>query len=105
MIPFTNRSRSSVPIGRGFRDSLGVSRRRRARRVRLSVEELERRVVLSISLVVSMTGNLSLSVDGLGTLATSGTIRVQKPAGATVAAAYMAAASTGFSEYQIQNGD
>ncbi|KAB2836674.1 MAG: PEF-CTERM sorting domain-containing protein [Candidatus Brocadia sp.] len=41
--------------------------------------------------VVTETGLISLSVDGLGTTA-SGTIQVEKPAGATVRKAYMAAA-------------
>src|SRR4051794_12420223 len=83
-------------------------RPRRARsplRTPLTVEQLERRIMLSIAPVVTQTGNISLSVDGLGTGASSGTIRVQKPAGATVRAAYLAAASTGFSGYRIQNGD
>ncbi|OOP54930.1 MAG: hypothetical protein AYP45_17645 [Candidatus Brocadia carolinensis] len=41
--------------------------------------------------VVTETGLISLSVDGLGT-DSSGTIQVEKPAGATVRGAYMAAA-------------
>jgi len=40
---------------------------------------------------VTETGKISLSVDGLGTI-DSGTIQVEKPAGATVRSAYMAAA-------------
>ncbi|WP_235856277.1 Ig-like domain-containing protein [Methanolobus halotolerans] len=46
----------------------------------------------SLSPMVTETGKLSLSVDGLGTAGT-GIIQVEKPAGATVRSAYMAAAS------------
>lgn len=96
------------PVGRSFRN------------VRPQIESLEERIMLSstpgtggqltptdfgsIVPIVSQTGNISLSVDGLGTLASSGTIRVQKPVGATVRAAYLAAASTGFTGFQIPNG-
>lgn len=52
----------------------------------------------------TFNGKVSLSVDGLGTNGTTGTIRVDKPTGATVRAAYLAAASTGFSGYTIPNG-
>ncbi|WP_224363079.1 choice-of-anchor A family protein [Hyalangium versicolor] len=54
--------------------------------------------------IVTHSGFISLSVDGVGTNAASGTVQVNKPAGATVKAAYLAAASTGFSSYQIPNG-
>ncbi|MFL5350061.1 MAG: choice-of-anchor A family protein [Hyalangium sp.] len=55
--------------------------------------------------VVTESGFISLSVDGIGTNAASGVVQVNKPsANATVKAAYMAAASTGFSSYQIPNG-
>lgn len=53
----------------------------------------------------STAGQVSDSVDGLGTLADSGTVRVAKPVGATVRAAFLLAASTGFSNYQIPDGD
>lgn len=53
----------------------------------------------------SATGRISLSVDAVGMLGTSGTVEVNKPAGATVRAAYMAAASTGFRMYHITNSD
>lgn len=46
----------------------------------------------SLSPVVTETGKISLSVDGLGTTGT-GIIQVDKPEGATVKAAYMAGAS------------
>ncbi len=55
--------------------------------------------------VVTETGLISLSVDGLGTSAAGGTIHVDKPTGATVRGAYFAAASTGFQNYAIPNGD
>jgi len=53
----------------------------------------------------STSGRVSDSVDGLGTLSDTGTIRVNKPVGATVRAAFLLAASTGYSGYQIPNGD
>lgn len=59
----------------------------------------------AISPVASETGLISWSIDGLGTNSSTGTIEVQKPAGATVRKAYMAAASTGFTGYVIANGD
>lgn len=59
----------------------------------------------SILPVVTETGRLSLSVDGLGTLSSTGTIQVQKPAGATVRSAYLAAATTGFSGVRLVAGN
>lgn len=60
----------------------------------------------SLEPVVSETGKLTLSVDGLGMFPSStGTIQVEKPAGATVKAAYLAAATTGFSGATLVNGD
>lgn len=59
----------------------------------------------SISPVIADSGLISLSVDGLGMTSTSGTIQVEKPAGATVRNAYMAAASTGFTGHRIGNGE
>ena len=58
----------------------------------------------SIIPVVTEIGFISLSVDGLGTNQPSGIIQVEKPVGATVRAAYIAAASTGFSGRQINDG-
>lgn len=55
--------------------------------------------------VVTETGLISLSIDGLGTDEASGIIQVEKPAGATVRKAYMVAASTGFSSRKLANGD
>ena len=51
----------------------------------------------SIVPVVTETGFISLSIDGAGTNASSAIIQVDKPAGATVRKAFMAAASRGFS--------
>lgn len=51
------------------------------------------------------TGQVSLSIDGLGTSTSSGIIQVQKPAGATVRRAFLAAASGGISNRIIANGD
>ena len=60
----------------------------------------------SIVPIVTETGYISLSVDGLGSNAASGIIQVEKPsAGATVRKAYMAAASRGFSGRVLANGD
>ncbi len=50
-------------------------------------------VPLAISPKITETGKISLSIDGLGTDNPSGIIQVEKPAGATVRKAFMAAAS------------
>jgi lysophospholipase L1-like esterase len=56
--------------------------------------------------VVTETGFISLSVDGLGTNDTlGGIIQVEKPEGGTVRGAYLAAASTGFSARFLFDGD
>jgi hypothetical protein len=55
--------------------------------------------------MVTETGSVSASVDGVGTLQTSGVILVDKPAGATVRGAYVAATSRGFSGTQLNNGE
>ena len=60
---------------------------------------------LAITPVITQTGNITLAIDGLGTLNSTGTVDIQKPAGATVRAAYLAAASTGFSMRTLVNGD
>jgi len=59
----------------------------------------------AISPIVLETGKISLSVDGLGTSNATGAIQVNKPAGATVRSAYLAAASTGASGRVLINGD
>ena len=59
----------------------------------------------SIIPLVTETGFISLSVDGVGTNNPGGgIIQVDKPAGATVRGAYFAAASTGFSGRVIGDG-
>jgi hypothetical protein len=59
----------------------------------------------SLAPVVTETGFISWSLDGMGTTAASGTIRVQKPAGATTRRAFLGSASTGFSGRKLANGD
>ena len=51
----------------------------------------------------TQSGLIYMSIDGLGTTAASGTVRVVKPSGATVRSAYLLAASTGFRNFQIPN--
>lgn len=63
-------------------------------------------VAASLLPVVTEVGKISWSIDGLGVYPdTAGIIQVEKPAGSTVRSAYMAAATTGFSGYQLQPGD
>jgi len=59
----------------------------------------------ALSPMVTETGKLSLSIDGLGITGSSGIVQVEKPAGATVKAAYLASATTGFSGATLVNGD
>ncbi len=54
----------------------------------------------SIIPVVTETGFITWSVDGTA----GGTVQVEKPAGATVRSAYLAAASTGFTNRQLNDG-
>ena len=60
----------------------------------------------TLSPIVTYSGNIRISLDALGTNnPAGGTIRFQKPtAAATVRAAYLTAASTGFTGFQIPNG-
>lgn len=62
------------------------------------------RLSLGLNGHYTTTGRIALSVDGLGTLNPSGWVQVLKPAGATVRAAFLAAATTGFSGAIIPNG-
>jgi hypothetical protein len=55
--------------------------------------------------VFSATGSVYLSVDGFGTVSPSGTIEVEKRAGATVRRAFLAASSRGYSEMALRDGD
>jgi hypothetical protein len=60
----------------------------------------------SLAPIYTTSGHISISTDGAGTNAASRTIRASKPnSGATVRKAFMAAASTGFTGYVIQNGN
>ncbi|TMQ12251.1 MAG: HYR domain-containing protein [Deltaproteobacteria bacterium] len=67
----------------------------------------------SLAPVVTESGFITLSLDASGSNGGAyqfrggapGTIRVQKPAGATVRRAFLAAASTGFSGRRLNNGD
>ncbi|MFP5375942.1 MAG: Ig-like domain-containing protein, partial [Acidimicrobiia bacterium] len=59
-----------------------------------------------LSQAALFAGKISLSVDGIGTNDSSGgTVYVEKPEGGTVIAAYLAAASTGFTGYSPVDGD
>lgn len=62
------------------------------------------RLSLGLNGHYTTTGRIALSVDGVGTLNPSGWVQVLKPAGATVRAAFLAAATTGFSGALIPNG-
>jgi hypothetical protein len=59
----------------------------------------------SLAPIVNETGFISWSLDGMGTSAATGTIRVQKPSGATTRRAFLGSASTGFSGRKLANGD
>ncbi|MFQ5605258.1 MAG: hypothetical protein ACE5HS_18490 [bacterium] len=52
-----------------------------------------------------VTGRVSVSVDGVGFLGSDSLIQVNKPPGATVRKAFLAAASTGTSERKLNDGD
>jgi hypothetical protein len=60
---------------------------------------------LDITPVVTETGNISFSFDALGTISGTGSIEVNKPAGATVRRAILIGASRGFSTVVLQDGD
>lgn len=60
----------------------------------------------SIVPMVTEVGKISWSVDGLGVYpGASGIIQVEKPPGATVRKAYMGAATTGFMDIKLADGD
>ncbi|HYY95688.1 MAG TPA: PKD domain-containing protein, partial [Pyrinomonadaceae bacterium] len=59
----------------------------------------------SIKPVATETGKISTSVSGLGITGRRGMLEVEKPAGALVRRAYLAAATTGFHEYLLKPGD
>ena len=58
----------------------------------------------SLAQVAMEVGKISVSVDATGTNSSGTTIRVNKPAGATVRKVYVSSASTGFTGYVIPNG-
>jgi hypothetical protein len=69
--------------------------------VGLTTERLE-----AVKPYVTENGKISLSVDGLGVYPNNtGIIQVEKPAGATVRKAYFAAATTGFRNVKLSDGD
>lgn len=94
--------------------------KRKVRRQR-RFERLEDRTLLSVSPgevngisgtdfgsivpIVNQTGHISLSIDGQGTLFDTGFMLVNKPVGATVRSAYLAAASTGGTGRILNNTD
>ncbi len=82
-----------------------VARRHRRTDDSICIEALEPRTMLSISPLVTATGFVSLSVDGLGTIGPDGIVQVEKPVGATVRSAFFAAATTGGSGYTLNDGD
>jgi len=59
--------------------------------------------------IVTEYGKVSLSIDGIGTITETGTVEINKPAGATVRGAYLASATRGYSGgqsgFQISDGD
>lgn len=58
----------------------------------------------SLGVFYSDVGQLSLSVDGIGTNESTGTVEVEKPSGATVKKAFLFAASTGETGYIPPDG-
>lgn len=59
----------------------------------------------SLTPVVTETGKITVSADALGGNPPSGTLDIDKPAGATVRSAYFMVASTGFSGYLPVSSD
>lgn len=59
---------------------------------------------LSLSAAYTATGAVTLSVDGVGVSGRSGILQAEKPAGGSVRAAFLAAASTGFTNAVIPDG-
>ena len=59
----------------------------------------------SIKPVVTETGKISVSISGRGMNREAGTLKVEKPSGATVRRAYMASATRGFFRYLLRPGD
>ena len=59
----------------------------------------------SLSRTVSEFGNISLSLDAMGTMSSTGIVQVNKPEGATVRKAYLMSATTGFQQVRLETGD
>jgi hypothetical protein len=59
----------------------------------------------ALSQVVNEYGKISLSIDAIGTLSTTGTIQVEKPLGGTVRKAYLLSATTGYQQVRLNTGD
>lgn len=59
----------------------------------------------SLSTIVNEYGKISLSMDAMGTKANAGIIHVEKPAGGKVRKAYLFSATTGYTQYQLAEGD
>lgn len=70
-------------------------------------ERVETQAVTSQSLsqLVHEFGRITLSVDALGTVEDSGTIQVDKPAGATVRKAYLMSTTRGFTSKRLNTGE
>ncbi len=69
------------------------------------LQEIQPNITASLSQVVKEYGKISMSLDALGTTGSTGAIQVNKPNGAIVRKAYLLAATTGFTSYQLQTGD
>ena len=52
-------------------------------------------------MILNERGNVSLSMNAIGTTASSGSFRIEKPAGATLRRAVLFAATTGFTGYRL----
>jgi len=59
----------------------------------------------SLAQMVSEYGQISLSLDALGTVSATGKVQVEKPRSATVRKAYLMAATTGFENARLADGD
>lgn len=67
-------------------------------------DETKTRSSPSLSAIYTTTGRVALSLDGLGISSRAGLIQVDKPVGGTVRAAFLATASTGFTNATIPDG-
>ena len=98
---------SSIAAG-GSEDSSptpGISTPSGQSRTFAAVESVAASDPAPVAPVEMFSGRVGLSVDGTGSTSATSLVEVEKPAGATVRAAYLAAASTGFSGYLPNDGD